>query len=380
MSQGIIERSSASYYSQIHLAPKGDGKKRFCIDFKKLNDCTDPASWPVPNIREMFVRLGTHKSSVFGVMDLTSGYHQAPMSFAARIFTAFIAFCGVFHYLRLPFGPKRAPSYFQEMMAAVVLAGLIYFICEIYLDDCIVHASDNLTFISRLELIFKRFEKHKIILKPGKCRFGLSEVEFCGRVISKEGISVSDKKKGQVLDFPLPVYMKQLKSFLGLANYSRPHVPHHSEVARPLHAMLNGYSRGKLLVWTVELKASFHELQRLINECPTMYFVDPDAQVYVHTDASDYGIGGYMFQIFDSVERPCAFVSKSLNETQIRWSTIQKEAYGIFFTCRELNPLLRDRHFILRTDHKNLLFLHESFNAMIQRWFMSLLELDFTLE
>jgi hypothetical protein len=86
--------------------------------------------------------------------------------------------------------------------------------------------------------------------------------------------------------------MKQLKSFLGLANYSRPHVPHHSEVARPFHAMLNGYSRGKLLVWTVELKASFHELQRLINECPTMYFVDPDAQVYVHTDASDYGIGG----------------------------------------------------------------------------------------
>jgi hypothetical protein len=123
LSQGIIERSSASYYSQIHLAPKGDGEKRFCIDFKKLNDCTAPASWPVPNITQMFVRLGTHKSSIYGVMDLTSGYHQAPMSFAARIFTAFIAFCGIYHYLRLPFGPKRAPSYFQEMMAAVVLAG-----------------------------------------------------------------------------------------------------------------------------------------------------------------------------------------------------------------------------------------------------------------
>jgi hypothetical protein len=49
---------------------------------------------------------------------------------------------------------------------------------------------------------------------------------------------VSDKKKGQILDFPLPVCMKQLKSFLGLANYSRPHIPHYSEVARPLHAML----------------------------------------------------------------------------------------------------------------------------------------------
>jgi hypothetical protein len=62
------------------------------------------------------------------------------------------------HNIWLPFGPRRAPSLFQEM-AAVVLADLIYFICEIYLDDCIVHASDTLTFISRLDLIFKRLEK-----------------------------------------------------------------------------------------------------------------------------------------------------------------------------------------------------------------------------
>jgi hypothetical protein len=84
-------------------------------------------------------------------MDITSGYHQAPLSLAARVFTAFITFCGVFHYLRLPFGPKRAPSYFQEMMAAVVLSGLVNFICEIYLYDCIVHAANNASFLDRLE-------------------------------------------------------------------------------------------------------------------------------------------------------------------------------------------------------------------------------------
>ena len=284
----------------------------------------------------MFFRLGEHKSSIYGVMDLTSGYHQAPLSLAARIFTAFIAFCGIYHYLRLPFGPKRAPPYFQEMMVAVVLCGLIYFICEIYLDDCIVHAADSATFLLRLEQVFLRFQKHKILLKPAKCRFGFSEVQFCGRVISKEGISMSKEKKGQVLDFPLPVYMKQLKSFLGLANYFRPHIQNHSEVARPLHNMLVNYHRGTVLKWTDALIASFHELQRMINECPTMYFVDPDLQVFVHTDASDYRIGGYMFQIVDEIERPCAFVSKSLSVLQIRWPTIQKEAYGIFYTCVHL--------------------------------------------
>ena len=72
---------------------------------------------------------------------------------------------------------------------------------------------------------------------------------------------MSKEKKGQVLDFPLPVYMKQLKSFLGLANYFRPHIQNHSEVARPLHNMLVNYHRGTVLKWTDALIASFHELQ-----------------------------------------------------------------------------------------------------------------------
>ena len=104
---------------------------RLCIDYRAVNACTDPASWPVPYVGQMLVRLGTQHSSICGIVDLTRGYHQAPVSISTRIFTAFIAFCGIFHYLRFPFEPKRAPSYFQARMAAVVLCGLIYFTCEI---------------------------------------------------------------------------------------------------------------------------------------------------------------------------------------------------------------------------------------------------------
>jgi hypothetical protein len=134
-------------------------------------------------------------------------------------------FSGVFHYFRLPFGPKRAPSYFQEMMAAVVLAGLVYFICETYLDDCIIHAANNESFLARLEQVFQRFHKHKLFLKPAKCQFGLTKVEFCGRVISKDGISMSAKKISQVLNFPLLTYHKQLKSRLGWLFPSSPQRP-----------------------------------------------------------------------------------------------------------------------------------------------------------
>ena len=59
-------------------------------------------------------------------MDLTQGYHQAPLTLDTRAYTAFIDFYGVYHFTRLPFRPKTAQSYFKEIMATVVLAGHIY--------------------------------------------------------------------------------------------------------------------------------------------------------------------------------------------------------------------------------------------------------------
>ena len=99
----------------------------------------------------MLGRLGSAKADTFGVIDLTAGYHQAPITMSTRIYTAFITFMGIYHFTRLPFGPKRAPSYFQEMMASVVLIGLIYFVCEVYLDDIIVYANGHEQFCEHIK-------------------------------------------------------------------------------------------------------------------------------------------------------------------------------------------------------------------------------------
>ena len=93
-------------------------------------------------------------------MDLTQGYHQAPLSNTTKAYTAFITFSGVYEFTRLPFGPKRAPSFFQEIKATVVLVGLICMNCEMYIDDCSVFGDTNIEFVSRLRLVFERFRKH----------------------------------------------------------------------------------------------------------------------------------------------------------------------------------------------------------------------------
>ena len=79
-----------------------------------------------------------------------------------------------------------------------------------------------------------------------------------------------------------------------------------------------------------------------------MYSLDEFADIYVCTDASDYGIGGYCYQIIDDKERPVAFMSKSLTSTQLLWPIIQKEAYSILSVVRTL---------IIWLETVNLLFI-----------------------
>ena len=108
------------------MVPKPDKTFRMCVDYKALNDCTPDANWPIPKITEMLRMIGQHKPKLFGIMDLTKGYHQSPLAQNTKAFTAYITFSGVYEFTRLPFGPKRAPSYFQQIMATIVLVGLIY--------------------------------------------------------------------------------------------------------------------------------------------------------------------------------------------------------------------------------------------------------------
>jgi RNase H-like domain found in reverse transcriptase len=97
-----------------------------------------------------------------------------------------------------------------------------------------------------------------------------------------------------------------------------------------LNALLSNYSKTKKVGWTKETLDAFEAIKVAVAQCTTMHFLNDTDPVFLHTDASDYGIGGYLFQVVTGTEHPIAFVSKSLSLSQIRWAVIQKEAYAIF--------------------------------------------------
>ena len=201
-----------------------------------------------------------------------------------------------------------------------------------------------------------------------------------GRVIDKDGLSMSQEKIETVLNFPLPKEVTSLRGFLGLANYFRQFVPFYSDIVKPLQMMVDPKAlKRSPIYWTPEGALAINETKIAVLCCPLMYFINYDSPIRLHTDASDYGIGGVLFQIVNTVWRPVAFISKSLLATQINWSTIQKEAYAIFFCCQQLDYLIRDRKFTIHTDHMNLTYVKQNPTSMVARWFIAMQELDFTV-
>ena len=266
-------------------------------------------------------------------------------------------------------------------MCHTVLAGLILSICECYLDDVITFGDSEEAFLANLEAVFTRLQSHNVTLNPAKCRFGMSEIEYVGHVINENGLTFTRDKLDSVVNFPKPVYQKEMKSFLGLANYFRLHIRNHSDIVEPLNAAVNPYRKNqKLGEYTPAMDKAFTDIKQMIDDCPTLYFFNPEAPVFLQTDASNHGIGAYLFQVVDGVEKPIEFLSKTFTDEQTRWSTPEQEAYAIFYALRKWDHLLRDVKFTLQTDHKNLIYTNTSGSAKVKRWKMLIQEYDFRIE
>jgi hypothetical protein len=380
LASGIIEVCDAQG-SQVLLVPKPNGTWRFCVDFRWLNDLTKDISWPLPNIAQMLQRLGQSRSKYFGVMDLTSGYHQMLLSKDSKKYTAFVTHFGTYQFTRVPFGLKGAPSYFQQLMVARVLNQLVYNICEVYLDDVIVYAKTEEEFVAHTRRVLERMRQFNVKVHPKKTRLGLSVIEYVGHTVDNTGMCFTKVKTDAVFQTPLPKTEKELKSFLGLANYFRDHIQGYSDMARPLNTYLHDYKKYSTIKWSDTLLESFQSLKDKINDCPKLFFLQEDAPVVLHTDASDYGIGAYLFQTRESKEYPIAFMSKTLTESQIKnWTTTEKEAYAIVVAFEKFEYLLRDVRFLLRTDHRNLTFLNDSYKGRVIRWKLAIQEYNFAVE
>jgi len=114
----IIGRSRYPWSFPIVVVDKKDGSKRFCVDFRSLNQITKINSYPLPVIDDILSRLGNSK--YFTSLDLKSGYWQVLMDDRDKEKTDFTCHRGLFQFNVMPFGLANAHAIFQELMSEVL--------------------------------------------------------------------------------------------------------------------------------------------------------------------------------------------------------------------------------------------------------------------
>jgi len=370
---GIVEPAASPWASNVVLVSKKDGSLRFCVDYRPINAITYKDSYPLPRIDNCLDALSG--SSWFCTLDLRSGYHNIPVAESDRDKTAFITRKGCWRFTVMPFGLTCAPSVFQRLMD-LVLSGLSYEMCLVYLDDIVIFGKTFEEELSRLEQVFNRLRLARLKLKPSKCRLFQRKVGFLGHVVSEAGIEVQSEKVEVVEKWPQPRNLHDVRAFLGLCGYYRRFVADFSNIAAPLYDLTKKNMR---FSWGDPQEAAFKKLKELLITAPILAMPTSEGEYILDTDASDIGLGAVLSQSQDGVERVIAYASRTLQKPEKNYETTRKELLAIVFALKHFRQYLLGRPFVTRGDHSALSWLRRTPEPLhpLARWLTLIEQYDY---
>lgn len=391
LKKGVIKESTSAYASPIVLVRKTDNSLRLCVDYRRLNAKTRRDAFPLPRIDESFDAL--HGARFFSTIDLASGYHQVAVHERDRHKTAFTTPFGLFEYTRLPFGVCNGPATFQRLMQAT-MSDLILQIMLVYLDDILVYSSTFEDHLTRLQTVLQRLRETGLKVKVEKCHFLQSSVRFLGHQISAEGIGTDPDKIAAVRQWPVPTTVKELRSFLGFCSYYRRFLHGFSQLAGPLHDLINAWGKEdspakykNLLesVWTPSCQESFEQLKEKLTSAPLLAYADFSLPFVVETDASSLGLGAVLYQVQGGRKRVIAYASRRLRNAERNdrnYSSMKLELLALKWAVSEkFRGYLLGSKFTVVTDNNPLCHLNSAkLGAIEQRWVAQLAPFDFEVQ
>ena len=351
LGMGFIRPSKSSWASPILFVKKKDGKWRMCVDYRGLNNVTIKNRYPLPNAQDLLDRL-TH-AVWLSKLDLASGYHQVRVADDSIDKTAFITSHGLYEYLVMPFGLCNAPSTFMQLMNDT-LKPLIHKCVIVYLDDILIYSTTKQQHIQDVRSVFDILRSSRLYVKPSKCEFGSTELEFLGHIVGHGCMKMSPQKVSAIQEWPIPTNVTEIRSFLGLATYYRRFVRDFSSIAAPMYELTKDSIP---FVWGMEQQKSFDTLKQCIISSPIIRLPDFNKDWIMYTDASGYGVGGVLCQEYDGIHHPILFMSHKLGKHEMNWPTHEKELYAIVLMFKVCRHYVQGKHVTVYTDHRALEYI-----------------------
>ncbi|KAK7604945.1 hypothetical protein V9T40_006131 [Parthenolecanium corni] len=359
-----VRDSTARFRSPILMVKKKNGERRPCIDFRELNKALEVRGETVPNIAELKSRF--HGAQHFSKLDFKEGFLQIPLGESSKQYTAFSFEGKIYEFNVTPYGTMQSSQSFIKALQAV-FHDMEDFIA-VYVDDVLVYSKTEEDHVRHLELVFDRIQEANMTLNPKKCDFFRTEVPYLGFIVSDEGIRADPERIQGLLNIPPPKDLRGMQSFLGLVNFYRDHIPGCAIICEPLHRLTH---KDTPFAWGELQERSFEMLKSRIAQHILLTHPDFNKPFYVQTDASLYGIGGYVYQLTDE-NKPVivAICSRLLNRAERNYGTYERELLALVHTIRKYYYMLLGHSIYLITDHQALVHLkgENNFKERLNRW------------
>jgi len=192
----------------------------------------------------------------------------------------------------------------------LVMSGLTYDVCLVYLDDILVFSKTFDEHLERLATVFDRLDHYSLKLKPSKCSLFQRKVSFLGHVVSGQGIECDQEKVATIATWPTPTSIAEVRTFCGLASYYHTFVCNFATKARPLH---NLSRKGAVFKWTPECETAFQQLKHALSSAPILVAQCDKGQYVLDTDTSDTALGAVLQQEQGSKLHVIGYASRTLS-------------------------------------------------------------------
>lgn len=250
-------------------------------------------------------------------------------------------------------GLTNSPATFQRMME-LVLRGLPWQVCMVYLDDVLIYSPTFEDHLRSLREVFSWIQTAGLTLNPKKCHLSRDHVVFLGHVVSRHGLQPDPRNTDKVRSWPTPRNPTDVRAFVGLCLYYRRFVRDFAQRTAPLHHLT---CKDVHFQWTTECDAAFEYLKGVLSTAPVVTMPDFNIPFKGYTDASIEAVGAVLAQDKDGLERVVVYASQSLSATEKRWSTFDRELWAVVWAVRQFRHYIGAAAFTIITDHKPLLGL-----------------------
>ena len=280
LANDIIRPSKSPWNAPVILVRKKDNSLRFVCDFRSLNDVTVKDAYPLPKIDEIIDKMDD--SIIWTTLDAASAYWSIPIEEEDKEKTAFSSPRGKWEFNVTPYGLCNAGATYQRTMD-LNLSGLMGMRILAYLDDIIIFSRSYDEHLQQLRELLKCMRKHNISLNLSKCRFAMSQVDFLGYNISKDGVKPQKRLSEAIRNFQRPASKKDLKRFLGMASYYREFIEMFADTASPLHKLT---SENIPFVWKDDHEEAFVKSKDALCSYPVLKFPKFGESFTVEVDAT----------------------------------------------------------------------------------------------